>query len=61
MPPLAQVIEDGVLFYERAPGMHASWRFKALSVLDLDGPPLANTRDAWLRRVAKRGLLNGAC
>jgi len=53
---LEELIRDSVLIYEAAAGIAARWRSHALSELDLDRPGFERMRDAWLARVASRGL-----
>lgn len=56
IPLLEAVVRDGQTVYEAAPGVAASWRFRALNELELDRPRFLRMRDAWLKRVAERGL-----
>lgn len=56
IPLLEVVLRDGQTLYEAAPGVAASWRFHALNELELDRPRFLRMRDAWLKRVAERGL-----
>jgi len=59
VPLLEEVLQDGVVVYERRPHVAASWRGRVLSDLEVDRPWYARMRDAWLRRVAERGLIDG--
>ena len=56
IPLLEAVVRDGQTLYEAAPGQLARFRFRALNELELDRPRFLRTRDAWLKRVAERGL-----
>lgn len=56
IPLLREIVDHGILVHEGAPGAQGSWRARALSILDLDGPWFARMRDAWLRRVADEGI-----
>ena len=56
IPLLEEVIRDGVVAHEGSPGAHARWRTRTLLTLETDRPWFARMRDAWLRRVATRGL-----
>jgi predicted nucleotidyltransferase len=56
IPLLEAVLRDGKVIYEAAPGVAASFRFHALNELELDRPRFVRMRDAWLKRVAERGL-----
>jgi hypothetical protein len=42
--------------HERRRGTAATWRAHALADLETDAPWFARMRDAWLARVAARGL-----
>lgn len=55
--PLArQLLEEAVVVHEGAPGAAASFRTRTLIDLATDGPAYDRMRDAWLARVATRGL-----
>lgn len=56
VPLLARIVRDGVLVHERRPGTAATWRAQALADLETDAPWFARMRDAWLARVAARGI-----
>jgi predicted nucleotidyltransferase len=56
IPLLEAIIDDGIVVYERRAGAAAAWRSHALADLELDRPWYARQRDAWLKRVAERGL-----
>lgn len=56
VPLLDEIIRDGRIVAESVPAASASWRTHALIRLDSDRPWYARMRDAWLRRVAERGL-----
>jgi predicted nucleotidyltransferase len=56
IPLLEALVRDGVVVHEGKRGAAASWRTKALIDLETDRPWYARTRDAWLRRVADKGL-----
>ncbi|HEY3234623.1 MAG TPA: nucleotidyltransferase domain-containing protein [Polyangiaceae bacterium] len=59
VPLLEELLRDGVIIHEGAPGQASAWRARTLSILETDRPWYARMRDAWLRRVAERGLLDG--
>ncbi len=56
VPLLARIVREGVLVHEARPGTFARWRAQALADLETDGPWFARMRDAWLARVAVRGV-----
>jgi predicted nucleotidyltransferase len=56
IPLLEELLRDAELLYEREPGAYATWRSRALTLLDIDGPAHARMRDAWLARVARAGV-----
>ena len=56
IPLLMQLVRDAIVVHEGAPGASATWRTRALLALEIDGPWYARMRDAWLARVADRGL-----
>ena len=56
IPLVGQLLRDAVVIFEGTPGAAASWRARAWLMMDLDGPLYARMRDAWLARVAERGV-----
>lgn len=56
IPVLERIVREGVVVHESQPGAAASWRSRALIQLETDLPGYRRMRDAWLRRVAERGL-----
>jgi predicted nucleotidyltransferase len=56
VPLLARIVREGVLVHERRPGTAATWRAQALADLETDAPWFARMREAWLARVAARGV-----
>lgn len=56
IPLLEELIEHARVIYERDPGDATRWRSKALITLETDRPWYARMRNAWLSRVAERGL-----
>ncbi len=56
LPVLERIVKEGVLAWEARPGVSASWRSRTLATLETDLPGFYRMRDAWLRRVAERGL-----
>jgi predicted nucleotidyltransferase len=56
VPLLAEIVNDAVLVHEGEPGSSAAWRVRALIDLETDLPWYARMRDAWLARVADKGL-----
>ncbi len=56
VPLLARIVREGVPVHEARPGTVASWRAQALVDLETDAPWFARMREAWLARVAARGL-----
>lgn len=59
VPLLEELLRDAVVAYQNSPNAAAAWRTRALLELDLDRPGYARMRDAWLARVARRGVLDG--
>jgi predicted nucleotidyltransferase len=59
VPLLEELLRDGIVVYEQPPHTAASWRARAIADLEIDRPWYARMRDAWLRRVAERGLHDG--
>lgn len=56
IPLLRALVRDGVVVHQGRRGAAAGWRTRALLALEIDGPWYAHMRDAWLTRVAARGL-----
>ena len=56
VPLLARIVREGVLVHEHRSGTAATWRAHALADLETDAPWFARMRDAWLARVAARGV-----
>jgi predicted nucleotidyltransferase len=56
IPLLEEVLRDGIVLHEREEGDAALFRSRALATLETDRPWFARMRDAWLRRVAERGI-----
>jgi predicted nucleotidyltransferase len=59
VPLLEEILRDGIVVYEHRPYAAARWRSHVLSDMEIDRPWYARMRDAWLRRVAQRGLDDG--
>jgi hypothetical protein len=56
IPLLEQIMLDGVVVYERTPGAGALFRSRTLAMLETDGPWYRRMRDAFLKRVANKGI-----
>jgi len=56
VPLLDELLRDAVVLYEARPGAYATWRSHVLADLELDRPWYERMRDAWLERVAQRGV-----
>jgi predicted nucleotidyltransferase len=56
IPLLDELLRVGELLFVAVPGVSAAWRSHALSTLELDRPWYRRMRDAWLSRVAQKGL-----
>ena len=56
VPLLARIVREGVLVHEARRGTAAAWRAQALADLETDTPWFARMREAWLARVAVRGV-----
>lgn len=56
VPLLDRIVQEGVAVHEARPGAVATWRARALADLETDRPWFARMRDAWLARVASRGV-----
>jgi predicted nucleotidyltransferase len=59
IPLLEELIDHSVVVYEAVVGSAALWRSRALAALEIDRPWYHRMRDAWLSRVAERGVLDG--
>lgn len=59
IPLLDEIVKDGVVLHQARPGEAASWRSRALASLELDLPWYRRMSEAWLKRVAERGLPGG--
>lgn len=56
IPLLEALVRDALVLHEGARGAAADWRTRSLLALETDGPWYRRMRDAWLARVAERGL-----
>ncbi len=56
VPILARIVREGIVVHEARPGAAARWRTQALVDLGTDAPWFARMREAWLSRVAVRGI-----
>jgi uncharacterized protein len=56
IPLLARIVREGVDVHEATQGALATWRAQTLADLGTDLPWFARMRDAWLARVASRGV-----
>lgn len=56
VPLLRELIDTSIVVHESVPGAGATWRTRALCLLETDGPWYRRMRDAWLKRVADKGL-----
>ncbi len=59
IPLLEALVQDALVVHESRPGLGAAWRARSLAELETDRPWYHRMRDAWLRRVAERGLDHG--
>ena len=59
VPVLAEIVAHGIVVHEGRPGAAGSWRSRALATLETDLPWYRRMRDAWLGRVAARGVSDG--
>jgi predicted nucleotidyltransferase len=57
IPLLDVIVRDGVAVFERSPGLEATFRSRALIMLETDRPWYDRMQKAWLKRVAERGIL----
>jgi predicted nucleotidyltransferase len=56
IPLLARIVREGLVVHEARPGLGARWRAHALADLETDLPWYTRMSEAWLSRVATRGL-----
>jgi predicted nucleotidyltransferase len=56
VPLLARIVRESIGVHEAERGLIAQWRAWALADLETDRPWFARMRDAWLARVAERGV-----
>jgi uncharacterized protein len=56
VPLLDELLRDAVVLYEARPGAYATWRSHVLADLEIDRPWYERMRDAWIERVAERGV-----
>ena len=59
IPMQDALVREGLMIYEREKGAAARWRTHTMLDLEIDLPWFRRMRDAWLNRVAERGLLDG--
>lgn len=57
IPLLDAIIRDGIVAFERERGVEGRFRARALTTLETDRPWYERMQNAWLRRVAERGIL----
>ena len=53
---LEELVRDAIVVHEASPGAGALWRSRVLAQLEIDRPWFARMRDAWLARVAEKGI-----
>jgi|HubBroStandDraft_4_1064222.scaffolds.fasta_scaffold319075_2 predicted nucleotidyltransferase len=56
LPLLEEVLRDGKRVFEGVAGEEARWRARTIAALEIDRPWFARMRDAYVKRVAARGL-----
>ena len=59
VPLLEVLVRESVVVHEASRGAAATWRSRVLTTLETDRPWFARMRDAWLRRIAERGVGHG--
>lgn len=57
IPLIDAIVRQGVVVYERERGAEASFRARALAMLEIDRPWYERMQQEWLSRVARRGIL----
>jgi uncharacterized protein len=56
VPLLEEILRDGIVVHEGYPGAAAIFRSRTLATLETDRVWFARMRDAWLQRVAEKGI-----
>jgi hypothetical protein len=56
IPLLDAILREGVVLFERTHGSEGRFRSHALSMLETDRPWYERMQNAWLKRVAERGV-----
>jgi predicted nucleotidyltransferase len=56
IPLLEEILRDGIVVHEGYPGAAAIFRSRTLATLETDRAWFARMRDAWLQRVAEKGI-----
>lgn len=59
IPLLRELVRTGHVVYEGQAGAEATFRSRALALLETDGPWYDRMRDAWIDTVAQRGIHHG--
>lgn len=57
IPLLSAIVKDGIIVFERVPGTGARFLARTWATLAVDLPWYERMQQAWLERVAKRGIL----
>jgi predicted nucleotidyltransferase len=57
IPLLDAILREGVVLFERSHGAEGRFRSRALSMLETDRPWYERMQNAWLKRIAERGIL----
>ncbi|MBX3184185.1 MAG: nucleotidyltransferase domain-containing protein [Polyangiaceae bacterium] len=57
IPLLEAILSEGIALFEREPGAEASFRSRTLLMLEIDRSLYDRMHEAWLTRVAERGIL----
>lgn len=56
-PLVGELLRDGIVLHERRPGAASSWRTRAILEHEADRPWFERMRDAYMVRVADKGIL----
>lgn len=59
IPLMEHVVRDGIVVHEGYRGAGALWRSQTLATLETDRPWYDRMSEAWLARVARKGLSGG--